>query len=306
MSATDEVAAPRSRARNALGSLVTCPLRVPGDLFVQLLKPGDELLDPRVVGEKLRCAREIATEQPLQHGVEEQHRVRAERPVRPARLEEVDRGPGQPAQLDLPGHLLDELLALLLRGLVGQRHAIPSRSPAVGLVVSARAASNAWYGAAPRIAKITCWMAGDPGSSSRMAATMTRAASSSGKPPTPVPSAGKAMLAASISRARAIALRTAESIVTALVRRSRSRDTAWITAFAASRPAGVTIAPPSETGAWRTAANSISSPPARLIAPPTPVDIQSERFAAFTIASTSRSQMSPFQSSIRATDPPAH
>ena len=35
-----------------------------------------------------------------------------------------------------------------------------------------------------------------------------------------------------------------------------------------------------------------------------PVDIHSDRFAAFTIASTSRSQMSPFQSSIRAKAPP--
>ena len=54
------------------------------------------------------------------------------------------------------------------------------------------------------------------------------------------------------------------------------------------------------TGAWRTAANSIASPPARLSAPPTPVDIHSDRLAAFTMASTSRSQMSPFQSSMRA------
>ena len=89
-------------------------------------------------------------------------------------------------------------------------------------------------------------------------------------------------------------------MTSALVRRSRSSETAWMTTRAASVPAGVTIASPSGTGAWRTAANSIASPPARLIAPPTPVDIHSDRFAAFTIASTSRSQMSPFQSSIRA------
>ena len=52
-----------------------------------------------------------------------------------------------------------------------------------------------------------------------------------------------------------------------------------MTARAARLPAGVTIASPSGTGAWRTAANSIASPPARLIAPPTPVDIHSDRFA---------------------------
>ena len=73
-----------------------------------------------------------------------------------------------------------------------------------------------------------------------------------------------------------------------------------MTTFAARLPAGVTIAPPRGTGAWRTAANSMASPPARLSAPPTPVDIHSDRLAAFTIASTSRSQMSPFQSSMRA------
>ena len=136
-------------------------------------------------------------------------------------------------------------------------------------------------------------------SSSRTVSTVIRAASSSGKPPTPVPSAGKAMLVAPISRARAIALRTAASMTGALVRRSRSSETAWMTALAASFPAGVTIAPPRGTGAWRTAANSIASPPARLRAPPTPVDIHSDRLAAFTMASTSRSQISPFQSSIR-------
>ncbi len=73
-----------------------------------------------------------------------------------------------------------------------------------------------------------------------------------------------------------------------------------MTARAASVPGVVTIESPSSTGPWRTAANSISSPPARLIAPPTPVAIHSERFAGLTIASTSSSQMSPFQSSIRA------
>ena len=69
-----------------------------------------------------------------------------------------------------------------------------------------------------------------------------RAASSSGNPPTPVPSAGNAMLVAPISRARAIALRTAASMTGPLVRRSRSSETAWMTALAARLPAGVTIA----------------------------------------------------------------
>ena len=62
----------------------------------------------------------------------------------------------------------------------------------------------------------------------------------------------------------------------ALVRRSRSSDTAWMTTFAASRPAAVTIASPTSRGAWRTAANSIASPPARLISPAMPADIHSD------------------------------
>ncbi len=74
-----------------------------------------------------------------------------------------------------------------------------------------------------------------------------------------------------------------------------------MTTRAASVPAGVITAPPSGAGACRTAANSIASPPARLSAPPTPVAIHSVVLAALTIASTSRSQMSPFQSSICAT-----
>ena len=65
---------------------------------------------------------------------------------------------------------------------------------------------------------------------------------------------------------------------------------------AASEPAGVTTAWPSSSGPWRTAANSIASPPVRLIAPPTPVAIHRVGLAGLTIASTSRSQMSPFQS----------
>ena len=56
---------------------------------------------------------------------------------------------------------------------------------------------------------MTCSIAGERASSSRTVATVIWAASSSGNPPTPVPSAGKAMLVAEISRARAMALRTA-------------------------------------------------------------------------------------------------
>jgi O-acetyl-ADP-ribose deacetylase (regulator of RNase III) len=66
------------------------------------------------------------------------------------------------------------------------------------------------------------------------------------------------MLRAPMSRARAIALRAACSMTGPLVRRSRSRETAWITAFAASVPAVVTIAPPSGTLAAKAVIHAVS------------------------------------------------
>ena len=72
-------------------------------------------------------------------------------------------------------------------------------------------------------------MVGLFGSSSCVTATMIRAASSSGNPPTPVPSAGKARLMTPSSRARANVLRTAASMEAPLVRRSRSSEMAWMT-----------------------------------------------------------------------------
>src|SRR4029079_10979607 len=119
-------------------------------------------------------------------------------------LEEVDRRTGQAAELDLAGDLLDELVALLLGRLVRRAHAAP---PPMGWGDSWRASAKAWYAAAPRRAKTTWPMPGLASSSSRTVRTVMRAASSSGKPPTPVPSAGNAMLVAPISRARAIELR---------------------------------------------------------------------------------------------------
>ena len=132
----------------------------------------DQLLDPGVVGEDLGRAGELAAEQALQHRIEEQHRVRAERSVGPAGLEEMDRRPGQAAELDLAGDLLDELVALLLgRARTGSsRDAAARRAAPIGAPdVAASAVSNAWYAAAPRIAKITCWIVGDWASSSRTA-----------------------------------------------------------------------------------------------------------------------------------------
>src|SRR6187551_4014479 len=68
---------------------------------------------------------------------------------------------------------------------------------------------------------------------------------------------------------------------------------AWTTCFARRFPAPVAIAWPTAIGACATASCSISDPPARLIAPATPAPIQSSLFAAFAIASTSSSVMSP-------------
>src|SRR5215204_363763 len=66
-----------------------------------------------------------------------------------------------------------------------------------------------------------------------------------------------------------------------------------MTHLAGSRPAVVATASPTVIGPCATASRSISSPPARLIAPATPEPIDSALFAAFAIASTSSAVMSP-------------
>ena len=52
---------------------------VPADLLVELLEPGDELLDPGRRRPGSRSPRQLAAEHAAQHRVEEQHRVGAER-----------------------------------------------------------------------------------------------------------------------------------------------------------------------------------------------------------------------------------
>ncbi|MEZ4597040.1 MAG: hypothetical protein R3C32_09505 [Chloroflexota bacterium] len=69
------------------------------------------------VGEHALRLREVAAEHGAQHRVEEQHRLTAQGAIRAAGLEEHDRGAGEPAQLDLAG---DELHELLPRGDVRQ------------------------------------------------------------------------------------------------------------------------------------------------------------------------------------------
>src|SRR5215218_6615493 len=66
-----------------------------------------------------------------------------------------------------------------------------------------------------------------------------------------------------------------------------------MTHLAGRRPAVVATASPTSMGPCCTASRSISSPPARLIAPATPAPIHKWLFAAFAIASTLSEVMSP-------------
>src|SRR5262245_8690068 len=122
---------------------------------------------------------------------------------------------------------------------------------------------------------------------------MIAAHSSSGKPPTPVPNAGRATERAPISSATSSTRVVVRAIVGASVRRSWPMTAPWITCCAARLPAPVTTASPSSIGPLATASRSISAPPAPLIAPATPAPIQRWLFAAFAIASTSSSAMLP-------------
>ena len=130
MIANDVVAAPWSIARKARGPERFSHRRVvqasQADLLVDLLEARDEQLDAGLVGEDLAGGRQVPPEQAAQGRVEEEHRVRAERPIRAARLEEVDGRRRQAAELDLAGDLLDELVALLLGRLERQAHRPPA------------------------------------------------------------------------------------------------------------------------------------------------------------------------------------
>src|SRR5215208_2363991 len=127
----------------------------------------------------------------------------------------------------------------------------------------------------------------------RTAPTMIRAHSSGGKPPTPVPNAGSARDSAPSSSAARRQLSVVRRTSSAFVRRSCPITAPWTTQRAGSRPAPVATASPISMGPFPTASRSISSPPARLIAPATPLPIQRWLLAAFAIASPSRAVMSP-------------
>src|SRR5918995_3782350 len=131
------------------------------------------------------------------------------------------------------------------------------------------------------------------GSNERASPTMIRAHSSSGKPPTPVPNAGSASERDPSSSASSRQRRVVRATKSASVRRSWPMTAPWMTGRAFRRPAPVATASPTSIGPSATASRSISSPPARLIAPATPAPIHSWLFAAFAIASASRALMSP-------------
>ena len=79
--------------------------------------------DHEKIEKSLEIVKTIAAKQPAKDRVEEEHRVGAERPIRPAGLQEMDRRAGQAAELDLTGHALDQLIAGLVAPLIGEAHA---------------------------------------------------------------------------------------------------------------------------------------------------------------------------------------
>ena len=88
---------------------------VPGRLFVRVLEPLDELLDPQIIREDFAGHGQLAAEDSTQCGIEEDHRPAAELAVGTTRLQEQDGGHSKAAQLDFAGSLLNEIVALLFR-----------------------------------------------------------------------------------------------------------------------------------------------------------------------------------------------
>ena len=95
---------------------------------------------------------------------------------------------------------------------------------------------------------------------------MIRAASSSGKPPTPVPKATSASERAPSSSAFASVERVARSMISAEVGPPSSIVAAWITQRAGMSPAVVSTASPRPIGALSSDSRCTSGPPAREIA----------------------------------------
>src|SRR4051794_38831014 len=134
---------------------------------------------------------------------------------------------------------------------------------------------------------------------------MIRAASSTGKPPTPVPNATSPSDRTPSSSAVARVDRVARSTTSADARPPGSSIVAaWITQRAASSPPVVSTASPTGTGARSRDSRSSAGPAARAIAPATPPPCSSCELAAFAIASTSSRVMSACSTVSSATSPP--
>ena len=130
---------------------------------------------------------------------------------------------------------------------------------------------------------------------------MIRAASSSGKPPTPVPNATSASERQPSRSAAASVERVACSTISADVGPPSSIVAAWITQRAGRSPALVSTASPRPIGARSFDSRWISGPPAREMAPATPPPWASCVLAALAIASTSSFVTSACATSSRAT-----
>ncbi len=119
---------------------------------------------------------------------------------------------------------------------------------------------------------------------------MSRAASSSGNRPTPVPNATSARERQPSSSAFASVERVARSMISEDVGPPSSIVAAWITQRAGMSPAVVSTASPSSIGARSRDSSCTAGPPALEIAAATPPPWSSWVLAALAMASTSSSR----------------
>ena len=213
------------------------------------------------------------------------------RPVRCSRRRdrELGRDPGAHPR---PGAAPDPRRELRPRGAADRAL---SRQPS-------SSASNACRASAPRTQKTTRSSPLSPSRWRRTSSTSIRAASASGKPPTPVPKATSAERAGAelVGDPQGARRRLADDLAPRSGRRGAWSRRGSPSARAARRPRSRPprrgrSAPARRSRAW------IESPPARTIAPATPPPWRSSVLAALAIASTSSSVMSASSTSISAT-----
>ena len=132
----------------------------------------------------------------------------------------------------------------------------------------------------------------------RTSSTSIRAASSIGKPPTPVPNATSARLRAPSSSARRSVDAVERRMISADVGPPSTIVAAWMTQRHGIAPPEVSTASPSPIGAAARDSASIAGPPARAIAAATPPPCSRSVLAALAIASTSSAVMSASSASM--------